>query len=257
MPVIIGKALLKDDPGGYLLELFDVYKFLYSRADIIFRPGRKGKSIHTGVDWVSALRHSISVLDSGKYFDRDTFYKKVTTLKGKIKEKNPKFKYIEYKYLHEMATMDINIDYFADQVGKCYSTLDLSFGFSLSKDLKMGLAEILAMNNGIASDKCARVADLYKELKQAGISFGKRGGLFSALAYASDCDVYIDTLANGITEAAEYLEKQENFSNWYMDKKYRYFFAAMLVGAANKPEITPKDIMLYTSILNYALPRMR
>lgn len=111
---------------------------------------------------------------------------------------------------------------------ECFSLL--RGGFAMA-NAAQSLSHVLALGEGSASDKCAKLIDLYDELKLRGYRFGKSYEI-STLAAVSLLPVSVSELAQEIVETADWLKGKKGYGILGAAKRERLMHATMIVSSA-------------------------
>ncbi len=119
-----------------------------------------------------------------------------------------------------------------DGAEQCFTLLKKHFS---DKQAVQNCSHILAMADGTAEDKTARLVSLFELLGEAGKKYGKSHEL-AALAAISLFDEDKKVLADTICEIDAFLETQKGYGALGFGKKERLMHAAMLTAVVFKPE---------------------
>lgn len=104
-----------------------------------------------------------------------------------------------------------------------------------SKDYLQTAAQVLAMSDKPAEEKCARFMALFEAVRGAGMKYGKDYEL-SVLASLSVSDIPIPQLVQDISEINDYLGEQKGYGGLFgADKRTRLMHAAMLTATYYTP----------------------
>ena len=109
----------------------------------------------------------------------------------------------------------------------CYRLLDERF---LKGDGIQAASHVLAMIDGVPTDKAGKVIALYDAIRAAGGKYGKNWELSALAAFAAD-SAPVETVVNEMLEVDAMLEGQSGYTVFGYDRKTRMMHAAMLVSA--------------------------
>ena len=124
-----------------------------------------------------------------------------------------------------MAWSDRSDEVMAEDVEACYRILKERFRDS---NCAQTVAQILAMEEGTAADKCEMVFTLYDAVERHGGKFGKHYEL-ATLAALAMLEADPEVLAKDMMEVDAFLAKQKGYGFWGIGKKTRLMHAAMIV----------------------------
>ena len=97
------------------------------------------------------------------------------------------------------------------------------------KNSVQSLSHVLALYDGTAEEKCAKVMELYETLKARGLKYGT-GYELPMLGILAMTNTNYDGLAEELAEVSIWLSKQKGFGFWgYVTQKQRLMFAGMLL----------------------------
>ncbi len=128
-----------------------------------------------------------------------------------------------------------------DEIERCYTILKPSF---LMRNSVQSLSHVLALCDGSADEKCRRVLDLYRLLKERGCSYGTNYEL-PTLGVIAASAVDLNAAASDIVEIDGFLSTQKGFSAFGAGKKQRLMYAVMLAQGGNE-----NNAVLQTAALN-------
>lgn len=116
-------------------------------------------------------------------------------------------------------------DALIEDMESCYSTLKKQFQ---SSDSVQMAAQVLSMSADAPEQKAQRVIDLYNNVLESGVRYGRSREL-APLAALSLADVPMSSLAEEIREAYEFLEPQKYYGSKEADREQRAMHAVMIV----------------------------
>jgi len=109
----------------------------------------------------------------------------------------------------------------------CYQLLKREF---TSGNAVQSLSHVLALGEGTAEEKCGKVIDLYRGLKNKGSAYGKHYEL-STLGVLALLPVDMTSLITDIIEVDDFLSRQKGYGFFGLGKKLRLMHAGMLVSS--------------------------
>ncbi len=124
-----------------------------------------------------------------------------------------------------MAWSDRSDEVMAEDVEACYRILKERFR---DRNCAQTVAQILAMEEGSAADKCGMVFTLYDAVDRRGGKYGKHYEL-ATLAALAMLEADPETLAEDMMEVDAFLAEQKGYGFWGIGKKMRLMHAAMIV----------------------------
>ena len=105
------------------------------------------------------------------------------------------------------------------------------------KDYLQMVAEILAMSDRPAAEKCARFKELFESIRAAGMKYGRNYEL-TVLAALSVSDIGIPRLVSDIAGVSDWLKAQKGYKGFFgADQRMRLMHAAMLVNTYYSPAV--------------------
>ena len=125
----------------------------------------------------------------------------------------------------------------------CYQLLKGEF---YSGNAMQSLSHVLALGEGTAEEKCRRVMDLYRGLKNRGYSYGKSYEL-ATLGVLALPPVEMTSLINDIIDADDFLSNQKGYGFFGLGKRQRLMHAGMLVSSdyiGSQDSLTMKSAVL-------------
>ncbi|MCR5304732.1 MAG: DUF4003 domain-containing protein, partial [Lachnospiraceae bacterium] len=125
-----------------------------------------------------------------------------------------------------LAMKEKSVEDVVEEVDEMYRILKERFAFHDSA--VYSLCQVLAVYEGTPAEKCEKVTDIYNELKDAGVKYGKEYELAS-LGTLIDVNLETKALAAEIEETDQYLKTKKGFGFLDMGKETRYMYSAMLV----------------------------
>lgn len=111
------------------------------------------------------------------------------------------------------------------EVEKCYQLLKPKF---FSGNAVQSLSHVLALGEGSAEAKCAKLENLFIALKDKGYKYGTDYQL-ATLGAISILPYEVTQIVQDMTEVSDYLEQQKGYGFFGASKKDRYMHAAMIV----------------------------
>lgn len=111
------------------------------------------------------------------------------------------------------------------EVEKCYQILKPKF---FSGNAVQSLCHVLALGEGSAEAKCAKLENLFISLKEKGYKYGTDYQL-ATLGAISILPYEVSQIVQDIIDVSEYLEQQKGYGFFGASKKDRYMHAAMIV----------------------------
>lgn len=111
------------------------------------------------------------------------------------------------------------------EVEKCYQLLKPKF---FSGNAVQSLSHVLALGEGSAEAKCAKLENLFLALKEKGCKYGTDYQL-ATLGAISILPYEVSQIVQDMTEVSDYLEQQKGYGFFGVSKRDRYMHAAMLV----------------------------
>ena len=136
-----------------------------------------------------------------------------------------------------MALTDKDSKTLCDEAENCYKLLKKRFS---SSNTLQTCSHVLAMADGTAEEKVARVARLYDMLKESGRKYGKNTEL-TALTALSLSDADEKALVDTICEIDDFLAEQKGYGMLGFTKQSRLMHAAMLTSAAYQHDTALSD----------------
>ncbi len=124
-----------------------------------------------------------------------------------------------------LAFSPLSAEAIVAEAEKCYQILKPDF---FSSDAVQSLGHVLALGEGSAEIKCAKLKELFEGLKARDYKYGT-GYELATLGALSIQSPSVAQLVQGITEVADYLEKQEGYGFFGPTKKERLVHATMLI----------------------------
>lgn len=107
----------------------------------------------------------------------------------------------------------------------CYEQLGAEFG---PGDGRQSLSHVITLGSEYPETTCKRVIELYREMKQRGLRYGRSYELPTLGALAL-LEVNTKELIQEIAEVEEFLSKQKGFGIWGVGAKQRLMYATMLI----------------------------
>ena len=108
---------------------------------------------------------------------------------------------------------------------ECYDILKPQF---FSSNAVQSLSHVLALCEGDAEMKCSRAMDLFYKLKDQGYKYGT-GYELATLGVLAMLPADLDTIADDMVQAAEYLADQRGYGILGMTKRQRLMHAGLIV----------------------------
>lgn len=144
-----------------------------------------------------------------------------------------------------LAVSDLDIDRLIDEMEQDYRILKDTFHNS---NAVQSLSHVLALDEHIADEKCARVVALFNELKAIKHRFGTSYEL-ATLGTLTLLDLPEKEIAALIAEVDDYLKGQKGFGALALSANERRLFAAQLVLKQYGPKPNPGDSAVLGSML--------
>lgn len=143
-----------------------------------------------------------------------------------------------------LAFSSFNEETIVAEAEKCYQILKPDF---FSNNAVQSLSHVLALGEGCAEVKCAKLKELFEKLKARNYKYGTEYEL-ATLGALSIQSQNVTQLVEDVTEIADYLEKQEGYGFFGPSKKERLVHATMLVCKAygNQSQIVNSTIITGT-----------
>ena len=215
-PVVVSRMALSNDPQKY----YDDVKMVYDKVT-------KGDIFDNGF----LVQAAMSIVDAGRKDDADEITARYKELYKKMSKEHPFLTGSEdIVFAMLLAMTDKPIDQIISDMEECYNYLKKELKIKVSANEIQGLGEVLALTDGSITEKCDKVAVLYKTFAEHKMPYGTSYNEFASLGSLIDIPVDPDILVDEIIETAEYLKSGKGFGGWTLDKKQRLMFAAMLVG---------------------------
>jgi len=111
-----------------------------------------------------------------------------------------------------------------DEIERCYEIIKPNF---IVKNSVQSLSHVLALCDGSTDEKCRKVLDLYRLLKEQGYSYGTNYELPTLGVFAVSAGD-LNAAASDIIEIDDVLSEQKGFGSFGVGKKQRLMYAVML-----------------------------
>ena len=238
---ILSEMALEKNPAAYLDEVTAVYEKI------------KAHKILTSEYMVLS---ALIICEQRKVGQADEVIKRTKSLIKKMEKKHPfltGYEDMPFATLMAMLIVEgdklvvpVDEDKLIEDMESCFTILKKKF--PMHTDAVQGLCEVLTLCSGGTEDKCAKAAEIFDELKKAGVKYGKSTEL-AALGALVDLEMDADAIAREIAECSEYLKKHKGFGNLALGKEYRAMFAALLVAE----EYSSESKSIYASTLGSSI----
>ena len=142
-----------------------------------------------------------------------------------------------------LALSELKDEEIVKETEACYQLLKGEF---YSGNAVQSLSHVLALGEGTAEEKCRRVMDLYRGLKDRGYSYGKSYEL-ATLGVLALLPVEMTSLINDIIDADDFLSNQKGYGFFGLGKRQRLMHAGMLVSSnyiGSQDNLTMKSAVL-------------
>ena len=183
---VISRMALEQNPAAFLDELTGVFEKV------------KEHKFFTSEYMVIA---ALIICEQHKVGKADEVIKKMRSILKKMEKKHPFLTgYEDMPFATIMAILPEDEDKLIDDMEACYAVLKKKF--TMHEDAVQGLCQVLAVEaamdgtvTGTTEDKCAKAAEIFDELKKAGVKYGKSTELAALGALvALDMDAEITVL---------------------------------------------------------------
>ena len=166
------------------------------------------------------LSEMVSLDEAEKYVKRG---KEIYTL---MKKEHPFLtSYEDSVFAVLLAFSDKSNEEIVEDAEKCYRILKK---FSSDSNGMQTLSHVLALSDGEAEEKCAKVIEIFNTLDSNGMKY-RKGFEMAILGVVSIMNVWNESLMKEIAEVDEFLTTLKGYSGLGIDKRARLMHAVMLV----------------------------
>lgn len=210
--ILVSKMALSSDPAKYLFDT----GWLYEKI--------KGKRIIGDAHYILA---ATNIIDHGRTNDADVITDRIVKIIDGYSKAHPVLTSVDdIPAATLLALGDKSVEGIIAETEEIYRCLKNRF--SGHSDSVQALAEVLALSDSPAEDKCNKVFEIYDALRNKGAKYGLDVELASLGALA-DLDKDPAELADEIIETEKYLSKLDGLGAWTVNKTNRLMFAALVV----------------------------
>ena len=209
---LVSKMALADDPEKYFKEV----KALYDKI-------KKGHFVKDSYMVLAA----VNIVDAGRVSEAETIIGKFKDIMTRMKKEHPMLtSNDDMPMIVCLAMTDRSTDEIITEMEESYKILKKEF--KVYSDSVQGLAEVLALQEGTAADKCKEVSSIYGAFKANHRKYSKEYGLASIGALiGTGRDA--DALVKDICEAERYLAGLKGMGMSVMGRSDRLMLAALIV----------------------------
>lgn len=209
---IVSKMAVSADPEKYLDDVVGTYDKLQS-----------GKILGSTYRVLAAA----IICDAGKAAEADAVVEKTNAIMKGMKASHPFITTDEDTCLAVLLAMtNKSVDSILYELEETFKIIKKKFPFA--DNSAYSLSQVITTYEGTYENKCDKALELYNSLKNIGAKYGwgyELASLGTLLAVKKNSD----DIAAEVAEVADYLRTKKGFGSFYLTKRNRLMYAAMLV----------------------------
>jgi len=205
----------------------------------------KLKEVFWGSEYLTVAASAIT--DLADPFEYDSIVQRTRTIYNRMKVAHPFLTSGEDSaFAALLALSGLNDEAIEQEMERCYNILKPDFW---SGNAVQSLSHVLALGDDTAENKCRKATQLFLYLKEHGYKYGTNYEL-ATLGTLILTNADIETLAQDMMDADDYLKKQKGFGAFGIGSKQRLMYAGMLVMCDYIPSVQTIKVAALSGVVS-------